>query len=62
MDLHREMIDIRVNIRVSFHICILIDYWVLKVKRIIMCDRVYKVYGSKIYGNKSIKDGGKVKL
>lgn len=62
MDLHREMIDIRVNIRVFFTYAFVIDYWVLKAKRIIMCDRVYKVYGSKIYDNKSIKDGGKVKL
>lgn len=62
MYLHREMVDIRVNIRGFFMYAFLIDYWVLKVKRIIMCDRVYKVYGSKIYDNKSIKDGGKVKL
>ena len=55
------MVDTRVNIKGFFTYAFLIDYWVLKVKRIIMCDRVYKVYGSKIY-DKSIKDGGKVKL
>lgn len=48
------MIDIRVNIRSFFHICICNRLLSAKAKRIIMCDRVYKVYGSKIYDNKSI--------
>lgn len=53
MDLHREMIDISVNIRVFFTYAFLIDCWVLKAKRIIMCDRVYKVYGVKYMTTKA---------
>lgn len=56
MELHRRIVNIWVNIRYLFHVCVsLIGNWLFKVKRIAMYFRVYNIYRGKVYDNKSIK-------